>query len=53
MLARTDTPNAPWELVEGDSKRFARVRVLETVIARIEAGMRDCGQEPPEPLEDD
>ena len=36
MLERTDTPAAPWHLVEGDSKRWARVRVIETVCERIE-----------------
>jgi len=38
MLTRTDTPEAPWHLVEADSKRWARVRVMETVIAEIERG---------------
>ena len=37
MLERTDTPEAPWHLVEGDSKRWARVKVVETVCDRIEA----------------
>jgi polyphosphate kinase 2 (PPK2 family) len=50
MLRRTDHGEAPWHLVEGDSKKYARVKVLETVIARIEAGMRDHGIEPPTPL---
>ncbi len=50
MLERTDCPpHAPWRLIEGDSKRYARVRVLETVIAEIEAGMRRNGLEPPPP----
>jgi AMP-polyphosphate phosphotransferase len=53
MLARTDQPHAPWSLIEGDSKRYARVRVIETVIERIEHGMREWGMEPPPPLEDD
>ena len=52
MLARTDEPHAPWSLIEGDSKRWARVAVLETVISRIEEGMREWGIEPPEPLEE-
>jgi polyphosphate kinase 2 (PPK2 family) len=52
MLARTDEPNAPWSLIEGDSKRYARVAVIETVIARIEEGMREWGIEPPPPLEE-
>jgi polyphosphate kinase 2 (PPK2 family) len=50
MLARTDQPYAPWSLIEGDSKRYARVRVIETVIERIEQGMRQWGIEPPPPL---
>jgi len=52
MLGRTDQPYAPWHLVEADSKRYARVKVVETVIARIEDGMRQWGMEPPETLGD-
>jgi polyphosphate kinase 2 (PPK2 family) len=48
MLARTDHPLGHWHLVEGDSKRWARVRVLETVIEQIEAGMREHGIDPDE-----
>jgi polyphosphate kinase 2 (PPK2 family) len=40
MFARTDQPWARWHIVEGDSKRYARVKVVETVIAEIEEGMR-------------
>ena len=47
MLERTDHPAGRWHLVEGDSKRYARVKVVETVIAEIEAGMRARGLEPP------
>jgi polyphosphate kinase 2 (PPK2 family) len=47
MLARTDTEWAPWHLVEGNSKRHARVKVLETTIAEIERGMRARGFKPP------
>ncbi len=36
MLERTSTDVAPWHLVEGDSKRWARVKVVETVCERIE-----------------
>jgi polyphosphate kinase 2 (PPK2 family) len=43
MLARTEHPQAPWQLVEGDSKRYARVKVIETVNAEIERGMRERG----------
>ena len=47
MLARTDHELGHWQLVEGDSKRWARVKVLETVIAEIESGMRERGFQPP------
>jgi AMP-polyphosphate phosphotransferase len=43
MLERTDHPQAPWQLIEGDSKRYARVKVIETVNAEIERGMRESG----------
>jgi polyphosphate kinase 2 (PPK2 family) len=52
MFDRTDKPNAPWHLIPGESKRYARVAVLETVIEQIEAGMRKWGFEPPPPLSD-
>ena len=50
MLAETSTDLAPWTLVEADSKRNARVKVIETVIAAAEAGMRRHGIELPAPL---
>ena len=54
MVARTSVePHAVWHLIPGDSKRYARVAVIETVISEIESGMRRNGQEPPEPLEND
>jgi len=36
MLERTDHPAAPWVLIEADSKRWARVRVVEETVAAIE-----------------
>jgi len=47
MIARTDHELSHWHLVEGDSKRWARVKVLETVIAEVEAGMKERGFAPP------
>ncbi|MDT7713622.1 MAG: AMP-polyphosphate phosphotransferase [Pseudonocardiales bacterium] len=46
MFERTDHEDAPWTIVPGDSKRFARVFVAETVVAEIERGMRARGFEP-------
>jgi AMP-polyphosphate phosphotransferase len=51
MLVRTDKLEAPWILVEGDSKRFARVKVMESVIEQIERGCAARGFELPQPLE--
>ncbi|HWT26208.1 MAG TPA: UDP-galactose-lipid carrier transferase [Solirubrobacteraceae bacterium] len=39
MVERTDTEWAPWHLVEANSKRYARVKVVETVVARVEAAL--------------
>jgi polyphosphate kinase 2 (PPK2 family) len=48
MLARTDQPDARWHVVPADSKRHARVTVVETVIDEVIAGMRARGFEPPQ-----
>lgn len=39
MFARTDHDLAPWDLVSGEQKKWARVTVLETVNQRIEEGI--------------
>ena len=46
MFEHTDRDNASWTIVPGDSKKFARVFVIEHVIERIENGMREQGFEP-------
>jgi AMP-polyphosphate phosphotransferase len=43
MLARTSPEFARWQLVEAESKRWARVKVVETVIAEIERGCERRG----------
>jgi AMP-polyphosphate phosphotransferase len=47
MLGRTDQDAAPWIPLAAEDKQYARVTVVETVIDRIEAGMRAQGIEPP------
>jgi polyphosphate kinase 2 (PPK2 family) len=47
LLGRTDLADAPWTLVEGDQKKFARVKVIETVVAALERGMERAGLELP------
>jgi AMP-polyphosphate phosphotransferase len=46
MLERTDQPAAPWHVIPAESKAYARVAVIETVVAAAEAGMRAQGIEP-------
>jgi AMP-polyphosphate phosphotransferase len=53
MFERTGTAEAPWRLVPGESKRYARVRVMQEVIAAIEDGCARLDFPVPEPLESD
>ncbi|MFA9399498.1 MAG: polyphosphate kinase 2 family protein [Acidobacteriota bacterium] len=47
MFRKTGAEGAWWHVIPGDSKRFARVAVLQTVISEIESGMKRWGIEPP------
>jgi AMP-polyphosphate phosphotransferase len=47
MVTETSTGYAPWTLVEADSKRYARVKVIESVIRAAEDGMRRHGMTVP------
>lgn len=40
MLIRTSTPHAPWVVVEGNDKYYARIKVLETVVKAIEERLK-------------
>ncbi len=42
MLVRTSTTYAPWIVVEGNDKHFARVKVLETVVDALEKKIDEC-----------
>jgi polyphosphate kinase 2 (PPK2 family) len=46
MLAQTDHPAARWHVVAAESKPYARVCVLELVIATVEEALRAVGEEP-------
>jgi polyphosphate kinase 2 (PPK2 family) len=39
MIMKTSTTNAPWVIVEANSKYFARIKVLETVVNVLEERM--------------
>jgi polyphosphate kinase 2 (PPK2 family) len=47
MLELTDGIFAPWDVISSEHKRNGRVEVIETVIRRIEEGMRRWGMEVP------
>ena len=51
MLERTDTKSARWHVIAGDSKPWARVEAMKTVIAEIERGCAAQGFPLPAPLE--
>lgn len=50
MIERTSSPEAPWTIVEAENKRWARVKVLDTVVAAMEAGMKANGIAVPKSL---
>lgn len=37
MIARTDSPHAPWTIVEATDRYYMRIKVFETIIASLEA----------------
>ena len=39
MLARCDAPEAPWTVVAGDDKRFARVQIVRVIADRLERAL--------------
>ena len=40
MFQKTSTDAAPWSIVEGDDKRWARIKVLRTAVDKLEAVKR-------------
>jgi polyphosphate kinase 2 (PPK2 family) len=49
MVQRTSTRRAPWILVEGNDKKFARVKVLTTLCDRLEEALAGNGKSTPKP----
>ena len=41
MVAQTSTRAAPWVLVEGNNKRYARIKVLKSICRRLEERLKD------------
>jgi AMP-polyphosphate phosphotransferase len=46
MLKHTDHEPAPWTVIPAESKSYARVLVIESVITQLERAMRAAGQDP-------
>jgi AMP-polyphosphate phosphotransferase len=42
MVARTSTQNAPWTLVEGNDKKYARIKILKIFCERLEACLNEA-----------
>ncbi len=42
MLHKTNTEHAPWIIVEGNNKKYARLKVLKTVRKAIEKALEDA-----------
>lgn len=40
MLIRTSTEHAPWIIVEGNDKKYARIKVIETVVDALEKALK-------------
>ena len=43
MIVKTSTPKAPWIIVAGNDKYYARIQVLTAVVEAIEARMKEVG----------
>jgi polyphosphate kinase 2 (PPK2 family) len=48
MLERTDTEWGPWTIVEATDRRWARVKIFQTIIRRLEESLTERGFELPE-----
>ncbi len=47
MLERTDTGYAPWTIVEAEDKNFASVKIMSTVLYRLETELKKCREHRP------
>lgn len=44
MLARTDSEHAPWTVIEAEGRRFATIKIFQTVINRLKAAIAEAEQ---------
>ena len=45
MIVKTSTPKAPWIIVSGNDKLYARVQVLRAVVEAVEARIKEMEKE--------
>jgi len=51
MLERTETEWGPWTIVEATDRRWARVKIFQTIIRRLEEALKERGLKlPPEEM---
>ena len=36
MIGLTNTPHAPWTIVAGNNKKFARIQILQSICHQLE-----------------
>lgn len=41
MIAKTSTETAPWFIIEGNDKKYARIRVMKLIIERLNKVLKD------------
>jgi polyphosphate kinase 2 (PPK2 family) len=47
MLLKTSTVTAPWTVVEGNSKLYARIKILHTVVEKLS---KELNYDPSQPF---
>ena len=53
LLQETHLPAAPWSLIAAQDRRWARTKVIETLIARLENGLEARGHGVPDHVDSD
>ena len=41
MIAKTSTKTAPWNIIEGNDKKYARIKVMKLIIERLNKALKD------------
>ncbi|MBQ8827494.1 MAG: polyphosphate:AMP phosphotransferase [Oscillospiraceae bacterium] len=41
MIAKTSTKTSPWNIIEGNDKKYARIKVMKLIIERLNKALKD------------